>query len=55
MTEKERYETIITVLTQKVREQELTMGYLKWQVADLEKKLTEAGIFKPAAEEQETE
>lgn len=55
MTEKERYETMITVLVQKVKEQEATIGYLKWRNDDLEKKLTEAGIFKPAAAEQETE
>lgn len=42
MTEKERYETILAVLADKVKEQELQIGYLKWENGDLKNKLAAA-------------
>lgn len=41
MTEKQ-YETILAMLADKVKEQETTIGYLKWENEDLKKKLAEA-------------
>lgn len=42
MTEKERYETILAVMAEKVKEQERKIGYLEWENGDLKKKLAEA-------------
>ena len=42
MTEKERYETILAVLAEKVAEQERKIGFLQWENGDLKKKLAEA-------------
>lgn len=42
MTEKERYETILAVMADKVKEQERKIGYLEWENGDLKKKLAEA-------------
>lgn len=54
MTEKERYETILAVLAEKIKEQERDIGYLKYQNDDLKKKLAEAEQqAKPSAAEQE--
>ena len=42
MTEKERYDTILAVLAEKVAEQERKIGLLQWENGDLKKKLAEA-------------
>ena len=42
MIEKENYETILTVLSDKVKDQELKIGYLQWENSDLKRKLAEA-------------
>lgn len=42
MTEKERYETILAVMAEKVAEQERKIGFLQWENGDLKKKLAEA-------------
>ncbi len=42
MTERERYETVLAVLADKVKEQEVKIGYLTWENGDLKKKLAEA-------------
>ena len=42
MTEKERYETIIDVLTEKVKAQGEKINLQEWQIAGLREKLAEA-------------
>ena len=42
MTEKERYETIIAVLAEKVRTQGDTIALQEWQITGLKEKLAEA-------------
>ena len=42
MTEKERYETILAVLAEKVQEQARKIGFLEWENTDLKKKIAEA-------------
>lgn len=58
MTEKERYETILAVMAEKVKEQERKIGYLEWENGDLnlKKKLAEAEHhLNPSAAEQKNE
>ena len=35
------FETILTVLANKIKEQETQIGYLEWKCADLKKKIEE--------------
>ena len=42
MTEKERYETIIDVLAEKVKERGEKIALQQWRITDLERKLAEA-------------
>ena len=42
MTEKERYETLLAVLVEKVQEQARKIGFLEWENTDLKKKIAEA-------------
>lgn len=56
MTEKERYETILAVLAEKVAEQERKIGFLLWENGDLKKKLAEAEQHtKPSAAQTKIE
>lgn len=42
MTEKERYETIIDVLAEKIKEQGAKIALQEWQITNLKTKLEEA-------------
>ena len=42
MTEKERYETILAVLAEKIQVQASRIGFLEWENTDLKKKIAEA-------------
>jgi FtsZ-binding cell division protein ZapB len=56
MTEKERYETILAVMADKIKEQEGTITLLAWQVDDLKTKLAEAEQHtKPSAAQTKIE
>ena len=38
----EHYETILSVLAKKIKEQETQIGYLEWKCDDLQKKLEDS-------------
>lgn len=52
MTEKEQYEYLLKVMTEKARALENENGYLKFRVDDLERKLAEAEYHLNPTEEK---